>query len=655
MIEENERKPALEGLATWVIETFTQCVSDRIYYEYKWLEAKEHKEGNYTQDTAEEGSKAHVRSTRTRIKGANSRINNVLFPSKSKPNWKINPTKSAELSPDARQAAMKKLGMRKLEELQESLDQVPQEQIMLMQEQGQLPDIEALQLAAINGDISGMDLTREEIEDAENEEARKRANEMSQKIEDQLAGSYAKEARKVVNSGNTYGTGWLKGPLAMKDVETHWVESEGGWALQEVEVFQPYYEFVPIWDVYPYPISPASIDQVVGYFHRHLLTPHKLLELMRVPGVRGDLIQEHIKAAPHGDQVREYSFESLRRGQEKPKNRTERLYEMIEYVGYISGHELSKYEVDLEQDLGGVQIDEAQEYKVIIWSLNSKSIRFKLFPYDNKKVQVFHRYVYAEPEFGIYGDGVADDNKDAELIYNAALRGLLNNTNKIEDAIYEINVSRLHDSQIEGAKNIAPGDRVLTTGINEEAAIPAIKVHQVDSRLAEFRAVMEMAKDIGDESTAQPRYSTYGANQKSGAAATAKGLGMLMTQADLVNQDPVSNFDTGITKSFLAAMVEFNMQFSDDDSIKGDFDVIPIGSSTLMDQQAHAERVEIFAANTANPLDAPWVKRGALNRERAKVLELNEDMVLTEDEYAEQQRRIAESEAQASGPAQGQP
>ena len=651
-----DRKPMPQGLATWVMRNFQQAAADRRPYELKWIEAKKHRDGEYDQDSKEGGSQARVRSTRTKIKGVNARIMDVLFPGGNERNWKLKRSPKASLPDAAKQEAMRRLALKKLEQLQQDIEQIPEEQLQALAEAGQLPDLEALALAVQQGDVSQLNISEEEIEAAENEEAERRAREMSETIDDQLGDRFVAECKRVVNSGNTYGTGWLKGPLAMESVETQWQQDEtGNWQLQEVMVKKPYFEFVPIWDIYPFPVDADSFENVVGIFQRHALPPHRLMELMSVPGVDREAIAAHIRLNPHGDQVIQQPFEVevKKEDQVNTQSLNKRLYEMIEYTGYISGHDLNQYRDELPDD---IEIDPGREYKVVVWSLATKVIRFEMFPYDDKTLNIYHRYVYSEAEYGIFGEGVAEDNKDSELIFNAALRGLLNNMGKAQDGITEINVSRLHPTELKRARNITSGDVVLTNGRNEESAYPTIRIHQIDTRISEFMSVIQLAKDIGEESTAQPRYSTMGANPKSGAAATARGLSMLMTQADTVNKDPIGNFDHGITKPFLKAMVHWNMQFNDDDDIKGDYQVLAIGSTALVAKEIHAQRVEAFANGTANPLDAPWIKRGELNRARAKALDFPEDeFVMTEQEYAEQQRKLAEMQARAGAPAAAQP
>jgi hypothetical protein len=100
-----------------------------------------------------------------------------------------------------------------------------------------------------------------------------------------------------------------------------------------------------------------------------------------------------------------------------------------------------------------------------------------------------------------------------------------------------------------------------------------------------------------------------------------------------------------VTRPFLQSLYAWNMQFNDDDSIKGDFDVKARGTASLVAKEVRAQQLNNFAQMTANPMDAPYIKRDKLNAARAEANELS-DIVKTEDEMAAEQNSPQAQQAQ---------
>nr|MCS5561679.1 hypothetical protein [Marinobacter nauticus] len=119
---------------------------------------------------------------------------------------------------------------------------------------------------------------------------------------------------------------------------------------------------------------------------------------------------------------------------------------------------------------------------------------------------------------------------------------------------------------------------------------------------AELLTVYEQFERRADDATNIPRYA-YGNERVGGAGQTASGLSMLMESANKGIKDAIRHIDRGVIRRVIEALWLHNMQYSDDNSIKGDVSVVPRGSSAmLIREQTHQMRAE-FLAMTANPID----------------------------------------------------
>jgi len=233
----------------------------------------------------------------------------------------------------------------------------------------------------------------------------------------------------------------------------------------------------------------------------------------------------------------------------------------------------------------------------------------------------YHFYYFDKDETSIFAEGLATVMRDDQTTINSANRLMLDNAAITSGPMLEITSSLLsgYDKNNAGA---APW-RVYSRNASSPGT-PAVRAIELPSI---------------------PRYMT-GENVSQGAAGTASGMSMLMGAANIMIKDLVSSWDEGITRSFIQGMYRWNMQFNKDNSIKGDFDVKARGSSSLVAREVRAQQLDMFSQAVANPMDAPFIKRDKLLRQRAEAHELT-DVVKTEDEVAaEQNNQMAQQQQQ---------
>ncbi|HET6455087.1 MAG TPA: LAGLIDADG family homing endonuclease [Armatimonadota bacterium] len=144
---------------------------------------------------------------------------------------------------------------------------------------------------------------------------------------------------------------------------------------------------------------------------------------------------------------------------------------------------------------------------------------------------------------------------------------------------------------------------------------------------------------------------------------TLGGLSMLMSNAARGIKLVISNIDMNIFKPSIMRQFEWNMQFDDDESVKGDIEIKPVGAlAQIVKEQMIARRMEFLnATNNPNDLELMGAEgRAVVLREAAKALEINDPTVVkTKEEIKqlEERRRILleaaeQQQAQALPPQQ---
>ena len=233
--------------------------------------------------------------------------------------------------------------------------------------------------------------------------------------------------------------------------------------------------------------------------------------------------------------------------------------------------------------------------------------------------------------------------RDVQDLVNASFRAMLDNAAISAGPQIEANLDLL--SEDEDPTDIYPFKVWLRTGEGAEAQYPAIRVSEIPSYTMNFLQMNEAFEKYGDEVTTIPRYM-WGDNAE-GAGRTASGLSMMMGSVNITIKDQVRNFDKGITEPFIRAMYYWNMQFNEDESIKGDYSVKATGTTSLIAKEVYANSLMQFANITNNQVDIPYVKRVNIIRGIAESLDLqSKDLILSDREIAINQQQQAQQSAE---------
>lgn len=582
---------AAQPLGHEFISEFAQAEQDRRPTEERWLRDLRQFRGIYDPEVLAElknRSQAFVRKTRVKVNTVDARMIDLLFPDTNEKNFTVKPTPSPSVGSDAERRI----------------------KATLAKVLGALPDQETLDKAVLDA-------------------VTKAAEGMSKVIEDQLVESgYKSVAKQVVHSGNLYGTGVLKAPLVEKKVRTKYVNRGGRWVIESEEYIVPFVDFVPLWRFYP-DMASTTLDDCRYVYERHMMSKQAMLKLATRKSFRKQAIIDYVKANPKGQVVLRYADTELRQIGERVTNNTNSTgqYEVLERWGWL----------DAEQLRGvGVKIPQERENEIFFsncWVLPNGTLIKAVIQPINGVTWPYHLYYFDKDETNIFGEGLAAIMRDDQTMLNAAVRMILDNGALTAGPQLEVNTSLVGTG--EKVTEMFPFKIWTRSGLGDDAKAPAVRVLEIPNSIAELREIAVMFENNADEVTAIPRY-WYGENPTGGAAGTMGGLSMLMGAASIVLKELITNFDEGITKRFIQALYHWNMQFNPKNEIKGDFDICAMGVASLVAKELRAKQLDEFSQLAANPLDAPFIKREKLLRQRADAHELT-DVVKTEEEVQTEQ------------------
>jgi hypothetical protein len=369
------------------------------------------------------------------------------------------------------------------------------------------------------------------------------------------------------------------------------------------------------------------MDQCRYAYERHQMTKADLVDLSQRKSFNKQRIVDYIKSNPAGEVKLRYFDNELRVIGERSSTQGNKngTYEVLERWGWLDGLSLKD---------AGVAVPENRVHETFfsnVWLLPDGQIIKAVLQPINGVTWPYHLYYFDKDETSIFGEGVASIMRDDQTMINAATRMMLDNGGITSGPQLEVNPSLL--ASLDKVEEVFPWKIWLRN--NSSPGTPAIRAIEMPNNLGNLSGMADRFENNADETTAIPRYMS-GENVGSGAAGTASGMSMLMGAANIVIKDLITSYDEGITRPFLQALYRWNMQFHKDNSIKGDFDVKARGAASLVAKEVRASQLNEFATMTANPMDAPFIKRDALLRQRAEANELS-DVVKTEDEVAAEQ------------------
>ncbi|MDE2584095.1 MAG: hypothetical protein KGN39_01760, partial [Betaproteobacteria bacterium] len=607
---------ALASLGTKYASLFERYERERRLAELRWARNYRQFLGIYDPDIEMKldanRSRAYPKLTRVKCVSMLARLMNLLFPESEK-NWTVGPSPVPNLEQD---------------DLQQVLDRLQQE----------------------NPDPSD-----EAIEAAIRKFAAKQAARLELEIEDQLKelggnkqANYVALCRQVLMSGIQYGMGVLKGPFSQVQKQRTWTRDEQGRLMAiPVDAERPRFEFVNLWDYYP-DMSAKRRDQMDGQFERHVFSHHQVLLLKQRSDFMPDQIDKFLASVPDGNYKRRaYETELKAMGVQVNSSEGElHKYEAISWHGFVSGKDLAAAGVTVPEDKmeGDVLAD--------LWLMGNIVVKAILDPWSQLETDgnmpMYHHFVFEEDESTIIGTGLPNIMRDSQMGLCAAVRMVIDNGSIVCGPQLEVNTNLLRMDQdlssIQAYKLWYREDDSPTT-----AQMPAIRELKIDSHIPELQAIGNMFQGFADTETFVGP-ATGGDMQKgpSEPFRTAAGASMLRGDMALPFKDVVRQFDM-FTESVIGAIIVFNRNFNADRSLRGDFQPIARGATSLIAKEVLGMQLDNLA-NTLTDDEKRYLNAYGLLKARVRARDMDVDDVVVDEEEAskrDQQAAQAQQDAQA--------
>lgn len=447
------------------------------------------------------------------------------------------------------------------------------------------------------------------------------AKNMEKKIHDQLdATNAANTLRHVAFEMVLLGHGVIKGPFNSYKIIHNWeIDENGKRVYKPIEKLIPDLEPVSIWDFYPDP-NCNGIDNGDYIVHRHKFNRSQMRGLVNKPYFRETAIQTCLLRGPNHEA--EWWETELK---DADIQEDHRMYQVLEYWGTMDARTCVEAGLD-PVEIGFDEDKPLQEVQINVWACGDQILRLVLNPFTPTRIP-YLACPYEIHPYQFFGMGVPENMEDAQQIMNGHARAAIDNLILSGNVVLEMDDNLLVPGQ---DMRLTPGKIFHRQGGQSGQSIHAIQIPNV---APDHMNMFDRFRQLADEETGIPSYS-HGQTGVQSTTRTASGMSMLMGAAALNIKTVVKNLDDFLLQPLGEALYAWNMQFEEDETIHGDFEVKARGTAALMQKEVRSQRLMMFMQVGANPQLAPLIKWTTVLKELAETLDIDPDKFINNPEEA---------------------
>jgi len=593
-----------KALTSQIESVFSLAKADRLPYEQRWMSNHLQYRGVYDKKvTIEKGkSRVYPRDTRVKVEGFVAKLMELMFPA-SESNFTFQPSPVPEIPP-------------------EDLQQITQQLTQQLQRQP----------------------TPEELNTAVYAFAEQRADNMTKECQDQLFETdWTQKCKFVVRSGGKYGLGIMRGPDVVFKEKRFYIFDPltGAPSSESEEVPKPVFDTVSVWRAYP-DFSATQWEDQQFFFEEVVMPRISVYALAKRKEFRGTLIRQWLSEHSSGNYV-PGTWESTTRLAEYPESTNQRprnrQYMLRRFVGFIRAKYLRK--IPMMVDLPA---DDEQDVFIDAWTLDGIIVKAVTPPFGDKPSDLYHGFIYlGDEESPICGTGMPENLRDSQMQLCAMSRALMDNIACVAGPVIEVNTDVLMSG--EEKKDVRSFTTFRRQGMGAEASIPAIRNITMESHIPELLSTIRYQREVLDTESMLPSWLMGQTQQLGEAFRTSNNMSMMQGGANLFAKDTIRAFDSFI-KSLITSLYNWNMTFNDKEEIKGDYDVIPRGSISLLAREVRGQALDQLFM-TLTPEERALVDTREALIERFKSRDLPTSLVRDENSAAQiQQQQAATAQAQ---------
>jgi hypothetical protein len=591
-----------EDLRAQVFENIGQ----RLEIEQRWVDDIAQYYGYRQNSGSKDLPNRGFNRTRSKVNAGTGRIGDLLFPGDDK-NWTLRPSPVPDL--------VQKLG-----------DNTP------VQYEGQQvlgPD--------------GQPITQGMVAKRKVEIATEKCHKMELHIHDQLNNSrYGSEARAALFDSALLGTGILKGPVVEGFMRKAWVQKAGG-AQELVMAHQkrPVARRISPWNFVP-DMQATRVSECDIIFERFYQTKFGLKNMVTKHGFNSRAFDTALMLGAGASHIMPtQSMQQLRQLTGIQPITGDNRWEIWKAHCVVDTEQLIQIGAALPEENADRLMD---QYPAICWFIGNQIIKAVVSPLDTGEMP-FSVFTWEPDESCIFGFGVPHLSRNSQATLNQAADDMLENANKTAGG--QVVVRKKAIEPANGKWEIEPNKLWYATDKIGEAK-HAFEVYRFDNHQQAYQNVITIASQFMDEETLIPNIM----NGEQGVPnPTTGGTAMMLNAALTTTRQKIRRWDDDVTTGMLTRFYDWNMLNNPDDSIKGDFEVIPTGTTTMLMREILAmQLMQIMSQFSNHPILGGWTKVETLYKEFIKTTNIPPDLAVRSQEEYDQWMQQQKQAQQGQGP-----
>ena len=383
---------------------------------------------------------------------------------------------------------------------------------------------------------------------------------------------FAGATRAVVDESSRLGTGIMRGPVpAMRrTIKAEIDPSTGEDKVTILEEIVPESKAVSVWDAYPDPACGDNIHNGQFFIEHDRMVEKQVRDLIDQPGYVKSALMGVIAEGPRASAVSEMAA-----APHDSKDLSAARFHVWYYYGFLERADV------LAMQCGCSEEDEIKHVgvPVIITMINDTPVKAHLnpmndgrFPYD---FMCWQRV--AGSPFGI---GIARQIRSCQAILNAHVRAMMENAGLSSGP--QIVIARGSVIPADGSWEITPRKVWLLKPDGDiQDTGKAFNAFNIPSNQQELLAAIDFALKMAENVTGLP-ILLQGQSGPNGVPETLGGMQLLVANASSLLRRMARIYDDFLTKPHISAYYNYLLLYAEDSSIKGDFKIVPHGSSALV-------------------------------------------------------------------------
>lgn len=446
---------------------------------------------------------------------------------------------------------------------------------------------------------------------------------MSATIEAQLNETkYSLYCRKAMWDRVVIGTGILKGPSSIGELVKSYTQipETGTWEAGLSVDYKPKIQRVNPWFFYPDETTDdsACLEDCIEV---HPMSSLQLKKLMEHEGFRAGAIGEVLETKPQ--EYNSGNWADFAQLSENNPNLYKGKYIVLEYHGPITRTQLNALEIEPAYDSLN------DEYYGEVWVCQGQVIRLELETIEASYRIPYYLSVWEKDPGSVFGFGVPLMMEDAQRVVNEAWHMILDNSSMSSGPQVAMHKHLIEPAN--GKWELGPGQIWYLTdpAVTVEQAIQFFNVPNVAGQIV---PILQMAQGFSEEESQIPLITAGLQSPQPQDTATGQ---LVMQQASTTLLDFMSEeWDDMMTSPIIHAYYAWNMQYNDDPSIKGMFDVDVRTSTQYKNKQLYIRDLEKLSVEAAqNPEMAKRINQGNLTQVRLDMMNIpNRTIMKTEEE-----------------------